>query len=160
MLHVMKNSRLGLLIVAMTGLVFAPLASADDKDDILKFVQQYGELEGDLDAQSEMIRDDRVMITTVRQTNNKKNMEIQKATREANDKMAGGKSKWVTTIEAPHIQVYGDVAVASFMRSFNIYPHNQAPIAGSPQWVTLVLVKEDGDWGIAHTHMSATAPAN
>ena len=46
------------------------------------------------------------------------------------------------------------------MRTFNIYPHNQAPIAGNPQWVTLVLVKEDGDWGIAHTHMSATAPAN
>ena len=160
MFHVMKNGRFGLLVAAILGLVFAPIAMADDKEDVLEFIHEYGELEGDLDAQAKMIRDDRVMITTVRQTDAMKNMTIQKANREANDALAGGKSKWVTSIESPHIQVYGDVAVASFVRSFNIYPHNQAPIAGSPQWVTLVLVKEGRDWGIAHTHMSSTAPAN
>ena len=160
MFHVMKYSRLGLLITAVLGLAFAPIAMADDKEDVLKFIHEYGELEDDLDAQAKMIRDDRVMITTVRQTDNMKNMTIQKANREANERLAGGKAKWVTTIESPHVEVYGNTAVASFVRTFNIYPHNQAPIAGNPQWVTLVLVKEDSDWGIAHTHMSTTAPAN
>ena len=101
-----------------------------------------------------MMRDDRVMITSIRRTDNEKNMQIQMAGRAANDALAGGKSKWITTIESPHIAIYGNVAVASFIRIFNIYPHNQEPVGGDPQWVTLVLVKEGRDWGIAHTHMS------
>jgi hypothetical protein len=51
------------LIVALFGLAFAPLALADDMHDILAFVERYGNLEEDLDAQSRLIRDDRVMIT-------------------------------------------------------------------------------------------------
>jgi ketosteroid isomerase-like protein len=149
-----RGVHLGTLIVALTGLIFAPLASADDKDDIMALVSQYGDLEDDLAKQSDLIRDDRVMITNIRQTNNAKNMEIQMATRKANDTVAGGKTRWITTIESPRIAVYGDTAVASFVRTFTILPHNQAPINGAPNWVTLVLVKEDGDWGIAHTHMS------
>lgn len=157
---IVKSSRLGLLITALIGLTAAPLALADDKADVLAFIHEYGELEGDLDAQSRLIRDDRVMITSIRQSDNKKNMMIQKENRKANEALSGGKAKWVTTIEAPQVKVYGDVAVASFMRSFNIYPVNQAPINGDPQWVTLVLVKERGQWGIAHTHMSPTQNPN
>jgi FAD/FMN-containing dehydrogenase len=41
------------------------------------------------------------------------------------------------------------------VRAFNIFPHNQPAIQGNSQWVTLVLVKEGGEWGIAHTHQSA-----
>ena len=149
-----RGVHLGTLIVALAGLVFAPLASADDKDDIMALVAQYGELEDDLAAQAKMMRDDRVMITNIRQTDNDKNMEIQMASRKANDAVNGGKTRFITTIESPKIAVYGDTAVASFVRSFTILPHNQAPVNGGPTWVTLVLVKERGNWGIAHTHMS------
>ena len=152
---VKRGGHLGTLIVALAGLVFAPLAFADDKDDIMAFIDQYGELEDDLAAQSKMIRDDRVMITGIRQTDNAKNMEIQMAGRKAGEALNGGKTRFITTIESPHVAVYGNTAVASFVRIFNVYPHNQAPDGGQPQWVTLVLVKEGGDWAIAHTHMSA-----
>ena len=150
-----QGARLGTLIVALFGLALAPLASADDKDDIMAFIDQYGELEDNLAEQAKMIRDDRVMITAIRRTDNAKNMEIQMAGRKAGEAMNGGKTRFITTIESPHIAIYGDTAVASFIRIFNVYPHNQPADGGSPQWVTLVLVKEGGDWGIAHTHMSA-----
>ena len=142
------------LIVALSGLVFAPLAFADDKDDVMAFIDQYGELEDDLAAQAKMMRDDRVMIAGVRRTDNAKNMEIQMAGRKAGEAVNGGKTRFITTIESPHIAIYGNTAVASFIRIFNVYPHNQPADGGGPQWVTLVLVKEGGDWGIAHTHMS------
>ncbi len=142
------------LMVALAGLVFAPLALADDKDDIMAFIEKYGELEDDLAAQAKMMRDDRVMITTIRRTDNAKNMEIQMAGRKAGEAVNGGKTRFITTIESPHIAIYGNTAVASFIRIFNVYPHNQPADGGNPQWVSLVLVKEGGDWGIAHTHMS------
>ena len=142
------------LIVALAGLLFAPLAFADDKDDVMAFIDQYGELEDDLAAQAKMIRDDRVMITGIRRTDNAKNMEIQMAGRKAGEAVNGGKTRFITTIESPHIAIYGNTAVASFIRIFNVYPHNQPSDGGNPNWVTLVLVKEGGDWGIAHTHMS------
>ena len=149
-----RGGRLGTLIIALFGLAFAPLALADDMDDILALVDQYGETEDDLAEQTKLIRDDRVMITNIRQTDNKKNMEIQMATRKAGEAVNGGKTRFITTIESPKVAIYGDTAVASFVRTFTILPHNQAPVNGAPNWVTLVLVKEDGDWGIAHTHMS------
>jgi hypothetical protein len=58
-----QGARLGTLIVALAGLAFAPLALADDKDDIMALVAQYGDLEDDLEKQADLIRDDRVMIT-------------------------------------------------------------------------------------------------
>ena len=155
-----RGARLGTLIIALSGLVFAPAALADDRDDVMAFIERYGDLEGDLEAQASLIRDDRVMITNVRQTNNAKNMQIQMANRAANNAVAGGEAKWITTIESPHIAIYGNVAVASFIRMFDIYPPNQEPISGNPQWVTLVLVKEGRDWGIAHTHMSPAGGGN
>ena len=155
-----RSSHLSLLMAALVGLIIAPLALADDEADVLAFIHEYGELEDDLDAQGKLIRDDRVMITAVRQSDNKKNMQIQKANRESGEAINGGKTKFVTTIEAPQVKLFGDVAVASFMRTFNVYPHNQPSVAGTPQWVTLVLVKERGEWGIAHTHMSTSVPPN
>jgi hypothetical protein len=149
-----QRGNLSTLIVALAGLVFAPLAFADDKDDVMAFIDQYGELEDDLAAQAKMMRDDRVMIAGVRRTDNAKNMEIQMAGRKAGEAVNGGKTRFITTIESPHIAIYGNTAVASFIRIFNVYPHNQPADGGGPQWVTLVLVKEGGDWGIAHTHMS------
>ncbi len=149
-----QRGNLSTLIVALAGLVFAPLAFADDKDDVMAIIDQYGELEDDLATQARMMRDDRVMIAGVRRTDNAKNMEIQMANRKAGEAVNGGKTRFITTIESPHIAIYGNTAVASFIRIFNVYPHNQPSDGGNPNWVTLVLVKEGGDWGIAHTHMS------
>ena len=149
-----RGAGLGTLIVALFGLAFAPLAIADDKDDIMDLIAEYCETEDDLTAQTKLLRDDRVMITNVRRTDNAKNMEIQMAGRKAGEAVNGGKTRFITTIESPHVAVYGNTAVASFIRIFNVYPHNQPPAGGNPQWVTLVLVKESGKWGIAHTHNS------
>ncbi len=72
-----RDAGLGTLIVALFGLAFAPLALADDMDDVMALIDRYGETEEDLAAQARLIRDDRVMITNIRQTDNAKNMEIQ-----------------------------------------------------------------------------------
>ena len=158
MLKKRKGRYLGTLIVVLAGLVFAPFAVADDHESVLALIQQYGELEDDLAAQSRLMHPDRVFINAGRRlTDNEKNMANQMASREAGENINGGKTRFVTTIEGPMVSVYGDTAVASFVRWFNVYPHNQAPVNTPAQWVTLVLVKDGGDWQIVHTHQSAIA---
>ncbi len=156
MLKLTTAGRLGTVIIVLAGLIFAPYAIADDQADVLAVVMQYGDLEGDLDAQAKLMRSDRVYIVGgMRQTNEAKNMAMQMAARQASEAVNGGKTKFMTIIEGPVIRVYGNVAIASFVRAFNTIPHNQPPNPpGNPNWVTLVLVKEGGKWGIAHTHQS------
>ena len=151
-----RGSRLTTLIVVLTGLIFAPYAFADDEDDVLAVVHKYGDTEGDLATQAKLMRADRVYITGgFRQTDEAKNMATQMAARQASEAVNGGKTKFMTVIEGPVVRVYGNVAIASFVRVFNTFPHNQPPNPpGNPTWVTLVLVKEGGKWGIAHTHQS------
>ena len=84
MLNTERSSRVTTLVVVLSGLIFAPYAFADDRDDVLAVVQQYGELENDLDAQSKLMRPDRVFITGgLRQTDEAKNMANQIAGRKA-----------------------------------------------------------------------------
>jgi hypothetical protein len=127
----------------------------------MAFIDRYAELEGDLEAQARMIRDDRVMIAgSARQTDQEQNMKVQIAQREANEAAAGGAVRWIVRTETPEVRIYGDTAVASYMRLTNIFPPGAAPINQGPLWVTLVLVKERGNWGIAHTHISPVVPNN
>ncbi len=151
-----RYSRFGTLIVVLAGLIFTPIALADDRDDVLAVIKQYGDLEGDLAAQSKLMRSDRVYITGgMRQTDEAKNMAIQMAVRQAAEAADGGKMKFIAIIESPRVAIYGNVAVASFIRAFNTFPHNKPPNPpGQATWVSLVLVKEGGKWGIAHTHQS------
>jgi hypothetical protein len=109
----------------------APAAFAGDKEDLMAFVKKYADLEDDLVEQAKMIPSDRVMITNVRQSDQAKNMEIQLASRKANEAMAGGKVKYITTVESPQVAIYGNVAVASFMRMFSVYRHEHEPMRGS-----------------------------
>ena len=128
---------------------------ADDMDDVMAAIEAYGNLEGDLAAQAELMHPDRVYITGgMRQTNESLNMRNQIATREAQEALNGGKTEFVTTIEDADISIHGDVAIASFVRWWNVYPANQAPVLGAPIWVSLVLIKEGSDWLIKHTHQS------
>jgi ketosteroid isomerase-like protein len=156
MLKLTSSGRLGTLIIVLTGLVFAPNAFADDEDDVMAVIKQYGDSEGDLDAQARMMRADRTFIAGgTRQTDEAKNMAIQKAARQAGEAANGGKTKFITTIESPRVAVHGNVAIATFVRIFNTFPYNKpANPPGAPNWVTLVLVKEGRDWRIAHTHQS------
>ena len=128
---------------------------ADDVDDVMKVIEAYGDLESDLAAQADLMHPDRVYITGgMRQTNESLNMQNQIATREAQEAINGGKTEFVTTIEDVDISIHGDVAIASFVRWWNVYPANQAPVVGAPTWVSLVLIKEGSDWLIKHTHQS------
>ena len=155
MLNFVQGNRLVTMIVVLLSLALTPVAFAGEKEDVMAFVKKYADLENDLAAQAKLIRSDRVMITNVRQSDQAKNLEIQLASRSAEEAMAGGKVKFITTVESPQVAIYGNTAVASFMRMFSVYPHGQEPIHTDPTWVTLVLVKDGRSWGIAHTHVSA-----
>ena len=143
------------LVFALVGVVFSTGVFADDVDDVMAVIQQYGDLENDLEAQARLMRSDRVYITQgLRQTDEAKNMANQIAGRKAGESLNGGKTEFVTTIEGVDISIHGDVAIASFVRWWNIYPHNQASNTSPPTWVTLVLIKERSGWFIKHTHQS------
>jgi len=151
-----RSIHLTTFLVIVIGLFFVPYAFADVGNDVLAVVQKYGDTEGDLRTQAKLMRPDRVFISEgFRQTDEDKNMAIQLATRQAWETHRGGKLKFITVIEDPVIRIYGNVAVASFVRVFFTFPHNMPPDPpGQSTWVTLVLVKEGGKWGIAHTHKS------
>ena len=118
-------------------------------------IQQYGDLEGDLEAQANLMRSDRVHIVGGnRQTNQAKNREIQLATRNREESLNGGKTEYITTIEDLDVSIHGDVAVASFKQWWNIYPTGEEAILSTPTWLTLVLVKDGSGWFIKHTHAS------
>lgn len=144
-------------LVLATTLLFVvtvlPSSYAADHDEVMDVIMRYANLEGDLAEQAKMIRSDRVMITGLRQSDQAKNLEIQMAARKANEEV-NGQGRWITEIESPEVRVYGDTAVASMIRRFHIYSSGNAPVNTSPHWLTLVLVREKGKWGIAHSHLS------
>tara|TARA_B100001765_G_scaffold168199_1_gene111278 strand:- start:207 stop:689 length:483 start_codon:yes stop_codon:yes gene_type:complete len=155
MMTIERGSRLTALIIVLAGLMFAPNTFADDMSDVMAIIYQYGDLENDLEAQAKLMRSDRVFIAQgIRQTDEAKNMANQIAGRKATESLNGGKTEFVTTIEGPVVSIHGDVAVASFVRWWNVYPHNQASDTSPLTWVTLVLIKESSGWLIKHTHQS------
>ena len=155
MINIKRGSRLFILAFVLAGLTFAPNGFADDASDVMAIIYQYGDLENDLEAQAKLMRSDRVYITGgLRQTDEAKNMANQIASRKASESVSGGKTEFITTIEDAEVSIHGDVAIASFVRWWNVYPYNQAPNTSPPTWVTLVLIKERSGWLIKHTHQS------
>ena len=144
--------------LVLTGLLFTANTLADDVSDVMKVVQQYGDLENDLAAQAKLMHSDRVYISGgIRQTDEAKNMANQITGRQAGESLNGGKTNFATMIEDPLVSIHGKTAVASFLRWWHVYPHNQASDMSPPTWVTLVLVKEKSEWLITHTHISPLA---
>lgn len=149
------------VLISIAMLCSCSVAWSDDTDDIMEFVEKYSATEADLQTQAELIRDDRIMIAGgVRQTDQDMNMAVQQAERDHRAELAGGPAKWIVGVEDPIIRVYGKTAVASYVRLTSIFPPGEPPISAPPQWITLVLVKEDGDWGIAHNHVSVAGANN
>lgn len=125
-----------------------------EEDEVIKVIKTWASLEGDLNAQAEIIRDDRVMIAgSYVWPDQKDNLMIQNERREATLKRDSG-WKIMQTIISPKVRIYGNVAVAHFVRRFDFIPSEGDVSPPSMDNATMVLVKEKGKWGIAHTHFS------
>ena len=128
---------------------------ADDADDVLAVVQKWAELENDLVAQSALVTDDRIQLFEMwRRADQEQNLRVQLAKRAAILKLD---PDWdvIVTIEAPIVRVYGDdAAVVSFKRMYEVIPGNAAPRPMFQTYISMTLVKEQGDWKIAHMHGS------
>jgi ketosteroid isomerase-like protein len=155
--------RMAIRYIAVVASVFlaAPIASADDADDVQAVIDTYLATETvDLARQASLMTDDRTFIAGgVRQSDNVANMKSQ---------MAGAKlgreldpdATVIVTAEDVKIRVMGDAAVASFYRYWNVIPGADAVRegrdgGGPPNMaVTLVFEKMGGNWKIVHTHQS------
>lgn len=142
-----------LMMVFLMGI--AASASANDESEVLSVIQKWADLESDLESQSELIRDDRIQIAAgIRQTDQKSNLKVQVMNYEAGVQAAGGEPSLMVRIEDPIIRVYGNVAIASFVRLFNFTSYGERPNPPAKAWCTMVLVKEENQWKIAHHHIS------
>jgi hypothetical protein len=53
------------------------------------------------------------------------------------------------------VRIYGEVAIADFVRRTDFIPSMGDMSPPTFTYITLVLVEENGEWGIAHTHNSS-----
>ena len=139
-----------LAIFFLSSLSFLSFSS---EKEVLDIIYKWAALESDLDAQSELIRDDRVMITSKRWPNQADNLMVQKERRAAN-LSRDPDLKIIATISSPEVRIYGEVAIADFVRRTDFIPSMGEMSPPTFTYITLVLVEEDGNWGIAHTHNS------
>ena len=137
-------------VIFLSSLSFFSFSS---EKDVLDTIYKWSALEGDLDAQAELIRDDRVMITSKRWPNQAENLMIQKERRAAS-LSRDPDLKLISTISSPEVRIYGEVAIADFVRRSYFIPSMGEMSPPTFTYITLVLVEEDGNWGIAHTHNS------
>jgi ketosteroid isomerase-like protein len=141
-----------------------------DLTAINRLIDQYGQAEdaGDMMAQAKFMTADRVWIAQAgRRTDQGMNMRLQQAQMDEGKKFAPG-MKWFTETRDRLIKVYGNgsVAVASFYwyRTRAVpgdLPVEKARLLGDqppPAAITHVLVKEAGEWKIAHTHVTPMIP--
>lgn len=130
-------------------------AIADDADDVLAVVQKWAELENDLEAQAALVTDDRIQVFEMwRRADQAQNLRVQLAKRAATRKLD---PDWnvIVTIEAPIVSVYGDdAAVVSFKRMYEVIPGNAEPRPMYQTYISMTLIKERGEWKIAHMHGS------
>ena len=152
---------LGIFVLAV---LIGPIALADDVDDVLEVIREYNATETDLDRQARLMTDDRTFIAGgVRQTNNVVNMQNQMAAAARNAELDPD-VRVTVSIEDPIVRVYGDAAVASFYRFWNVISSAESVRAGRnasgppDSVVTMVLAKMGNDWKIVHTHQSNRSP--
>jgi len=152
---------LNLATLSLLGLLALPLSAAASEEEVLAFLEDYSALEGDLDAQSRYIRDDRVWIAVSRWAHGPDFMAWQEAQRDHRAKQTDGQGDaYHVQMESPIIRIYGNTAVASYLRRTQVMPADGPIVTQPPLWISLVLVKEKGSWGIAHSHISPARPWN
>ena len=142
------------LIIALLSLAASSHVYASEEDTVVEFIKTWASLEGDLDAQAELIRNDRVMIAGAdKWPDQKDNLMIQKERRAAT---LSRDPNWkiMQTIISPEVRIYGNVAVANFVRRFDFIAGEGEVSPPAFNNATMILVKEKGKWGIAHTHFS------
>ena len=105
-------------VIFLSSLSFFSFSS---EKDVLDTIYKWSALEGDLDAQAELIRDDRVMITSKRWPNQAENLMIQKERRAAS-LSRDPDLKLISTISSPEVRIYGEVAIADFVRRTDFIP--------------------------------------
>jgi len=149
-------------LMAVLALFAAPMAIADDMDDVTALLNSYIKTEGDIAEQGKLMSEDRVYIIgapAMRQTDNVANMTLQLLGEKRRNTLNPG-GLYMATMEDEIVHVYGDAAVASFRRNLIWRPSVEGVRNGQSnntarQVVTVVMAKIDGDWKIVHTHISA-----
>ena len=142
------------LIISLLSLAASGHVYASEEDTVVEFIKTWASLEGDLDAQAELIRNDRVMIAGAdKWPDQNDNLMIQKERRAAT---LSRDPNWkiMQTIISPEVRIYGNVAVAHFIRRFDFIAGEGEVSPPAFNNATMILVKEKGKWGIAHTHFS------
>ena len=142
------------LIISLLSLAASGHVYASEEDTVVEFIKTWASLEGDLDAQAELIRNDRVMIAGAdKWPDQNDNLMIQKERRAAT---LSRDPNWkiMQTIISPEVRIYGNVAVAHFIRRFDFIAGEGEVSPPAFNNATMILVKEKGNWGIAHTHFS------
>lgn len=152
MTYSFKGVRIFLLVIV--SMLLSPSVLAAEEDDVLKTVQSWADLENDLEAQAALIRDDRIQIFNMTRVSDQAiNLKDQVTRWKAVQKKSPG-TKLLIRIESPIIRVYDNTAVASFVRYAQAIPGDDFPRSTNAAFMTMVLVKERGDWKIAHLHGS------
>ena len=140
---------LSLLISSLSGQIYS-----SQEEEVVEFIKNWATLEGDLDAQAQLIRDDRVMISGANKwPDQSDNLMIQKERRSATLKRDPN-WKIIQTIISPEVRIYGNVAVAHFQRIFDFIAGEGEVSHPAFNNATMILVKDKGKWGISHTHFS------
>ncbi len=156
----MATKHFGIVLSVFAAAALAsPIASADDVQAV---IDTYLATETvDLAKQASLMTDDRTFVAGgVRQTDNVANMNGQIAGAKVNRELDPD-AQVIVTGEDVIIRVYGDAAVASFYRYWNVISSAESVRAGRdasgppPGVVTLVLAKMGRDWKIVHTHQSS-----
>ena len=143
-----------ILIISILIITASNQAFSAEEDTVVEFIKTWAALEADLDAQAELIREDRVMISgSDKWPDQRDNLMIQKERRSAT---LSRDPDWkiMQTIISPEVRIYGNVAVAHFVRRFDFIAGEGEISPPAFNNATMILVKEKGEWGIAHTHFS------
>ena len=148
------NRNITKIIIALL-LLAGPISGyADDEDDVMAVIYEWAALEQDLEAQATLVRDDRVQIGGgVLQTDQRQNLAVQLMNYNSMLEAMGGEPEMIVRIESPLVRLYGDVAVASFVRLFNLAPPGERARQVGTAWFSMVLVKEDNAWKLSLIHI-------
>ena len=163
----MRN--LSLVLSALTLSFAAQTAAAADEDDIREVLDDYLRFEtDDLRKQQDLMTDNSIFVNPGRRhTVHERDGEVQVAMQKMLQELDPD-TRLLVNAEDVIIRIYGgDAAIVSFYRFWDRIPsvesvrsRGSVPPSPPPNIVTLVMVKESGDWKIALRQNSRLHPNN